>query len=63
MDLEQIAESLGKRAKRGRTEATLVAEIRDFLIRAKLNLTDDLVLDVDLEARLADRHRDGRNGH
>lgn len=57
MDLEELAASIANRSKRGRSEATLVAEIRDFLVQARLNLTNDLILDVELEAQLADRRR------
>ncbi len=57
IDLSELISRLANRSRRGRTEATLQADIRMLLLAARLNLTEDDVLDVDLEAPLADRRR------
>ena len=58
IDLRELAGRLARR-RRGRTEATVQADVRMLLLASGLNLTEGDVLDVELEAQLADRRREG----
>ena len=57
IDLRALAGRLANRTRRGRTEATVQSDVRMLLLAAGLNLTEGDVLDVELEAQLADRRR------
>ncbi|WP_419927207.1 N-6 DNA methylase [Candidatus Poriferisocius sp.] len=57
VSLSELVERLANRSRRGRTEATVQADVRMLLLAAGLNLTEGDVLDVELEAPLADRRR------
>lgn len=57
IDLGELVSRLANRARRGRTEATVHADVRMLLLASGLNLTEGDILDVDLEAQLADRRR------
>ena len=56
IDLRELAGRLARR-RRGRTEATVQADVRMLLLASGLNLTEGDVLDVELEAQLGDRRR------
>ena len=58
IDLRELAGRLARR-RRGRTEATVQSDVRMLLFASGLNLTEGDVLDVELEAQLADRRREG----
>lgn len=57
IDMRALVGRLANRARRGRTEATVQSDVRMLLLAAGLNLTEGDVLDVELEAQLADRRR------
>ena len=57
IDLRELAGRLANRSLKGRTEATVQSDVRMLLLAAALNLTEGDVLDVKLEAPLADRRR------
>ncbi len=57
IDLRELAGRLANRSLKGRTEATVQADVRMLLLAAGLNLTEGDVLDVKLESPLADRRR------
>ena len=58
IDVRELAGRLARR-RRGRTEATVQADVRMLLLASGLNLTEGDVLDVELEAQLGDRRREG----
>ena len=57
IDLRELAGRLANRSLKGRTEATVQSDVRMLLLASALNLTEGDVLDVKLEAPLADRRR------
>lgn len=57
IDLQALVARLSNRDTPGRTEATVQSDIRLLLIASGLNLSEDDVLDVTLEAPLGDRRR------
>ena len=57
IDLSELAGRLANRSLKGRTEATVQSDVRMLLLASALNLTEGDVLDVKLEAPLADRRR------
>ena len=57
IDLGELAGRLANRSRRGRTEATVQADVRMLLLASGLNLTEDDMLDVELETQLSDRRR------
>lgn len=57
VDLGELVGRLADRGRRGRTEATVQSDVRMLLLAARLNLTENDVLDVDLETQLSDRRR------
>ena len=57
IDLRELTGRLANRSLRGRTEADVQSDVRMLLLASGLNLTEGDVLDVKLEAQLADRRR------
>ena len=57
IDFRELAGRLANRSLKGRTEATVQSDVRMLLLASALNLTEGDVLDVKLEAPLADRRR------
>lgn len=57
IDLRDLVVRMATLSRRGRTEATVQSDIRILLIASELNLTEDDVLEVELEAQLGDRRR------
>lgn len=57
VDLEALVTRLCNRGATGRTEATVQSDIRILLIASGLNLAENDILDVTLEAPLGDRRR------
>ena len=57
VDLRAVVSRLCNRSAPGRTEATVQSDIRLLLIASGLNISEDDILDVTLEAPLGDRRR------
>ncbi len=57
VDLETVVDRLCNRSAPGRTEATVQSDIRLLLIASGLNIFENDILDVTLEAPLGDRRR------
>ncbi len=57
VDLRDVVSRLCNRSASGRTEATVQSDIRLLLIASGLNISEDDILDVTLEAPLGDRRR------